>query len=89
MTMVCATDGVELVESKRKGFIHVGEIPKGVDEEHEVVPVVKDEWLAGVVKKGDVDMLAVALMRHHMDHHADPACPWVTQLDAALRSRVG
>ncbi len=86
---VCATDGVPVTENRAGRLIHLDQIPDGVDPEHEVVSVDKEEWLAGVVKRSDTRQLAAALMRHHLDFHADPQCPFVAQLAAALKSPVG
>ena len=86
---VCAKDGVPVGESRTGRLVHLDQLPDGVDPEHEVDSVEQEAWLASVVKRSDVRMLAAALMRHHADFHADPQCPFVKQLDAALRSPVG
>lgn len=85
--MVCKTDGTAVAES-RKGWVHIGEIVAGT-EDHDIEVVTREEFEAGVVKQSDVKMLAAALMRHHLEFHPDPACPWVAQLTAAFRSAVG
>lgn len=87
MTMVCAADGVAVAES-RKGFVHIGELPKEADE-HDVTDVItREEWEAGIVKKSNLQSLVVALMMHHRQFDPDPACKFLAQVEAALRSPV-
>lgn len=86
---VCATDGVPVSENRAGRLIHLDQLPDGTDPEHEVESIEHEEWLARVVKRSDLRMLAAAMIRHHIDFHADPQCPFVAQLTAALKSPVG
>lgn len=88
MTTVCAVDGVEVTTTRTNRLIHLDELPAGT-EEHEIFGVDRDAWLEGVVKRADERALVVALMMHHRTVHPDPACAWLAQLEAAMKSPVG
>ncbi len=86
--MVCSVDGTTVARSRLERWVHVDGIPQGV-EEHDVTEVLTlEEWEAGVVKKSDLQSLVVALLMHHRQFDPDPACKFVTQVEAALRSHV-
>lgn len=86
--MVCATDGVAVAENRLGRWVHTDELPRETDPDHEIVALEEAEWRSSVVKRDDLRQLVVALLMHHREHHADPNCPWVHQVEAALRSPV-
>lgn len=83
--MVCARDGVVVVESRRSGWLHTDDIPKG-HEPHDVDEVTsREEWEAGQARRTNLHGLAAELIEHHTVAHPFSDCEFSQRLAEALR----
>lgn len=83
---VCFNCGVEVAESKSRGWVHVEAIPKGVDPDHPIVVVGPAEFVAVDTARADLRMAANDMLTHHGQFHPHHGCPFSENLERALRS---
>lgn len=85
---VCGVDGVEVRESRTGRLVHVDELPRGTDSDHEIVVVGRDDWEAGWQK----DVSLRAAVDDMLQHHSS-LCPWsaceFTERLAAAAAKLG
>lgn len=85
-TLVCAHDGVEVVESRTGKLIHLDELPRGTGD-HDIDAVDLHEYLSEKDKIADWKAAAAQLMSHHASIHPVSDCPFVVALATAIRGR--
>lgn len=86
MTWVCSVDGVEIARSRTGHWVHLGELPKGVDPDHTGEAVSNNVYLSRHFAREGLRQVASDMLRHHGTIHPDSACEFAARLKAALRS---
>lgn len=82
---VCAVDGVSVAQSRAGRWVHLGELPKAVDPEHEVEPADRAEFQAVVVERGTLKDICLDMLEHHAAIHPTSDCAFAARLREALR----
>jgi hypothetical protein len=82
MMQVCKFDGVKLVRNRLGRWLHIDEIPRGV-EDHEPEPIDSEAYELALAEDNDVKTAALAMLRHH-----DVLCPGC-EFRAKLRRALG
>ena len=86
MSFVCVVDGVEVTNSKSGRLVHIGEIPKGIDPDHEINAVERERFDRVLGAKFDLKAAAEEMLLHHATLHPADGCEWHERLERALRS---
>ena len=81
--MVCAIDGVPLVQNRLGRWLHADEIPRGIDPDHVPVPIDAEEYERALAESETLKTAALAMLRHH-----DVLCPGC-EFRAMLRRALG
>jgi hypothetical protein len=85
--MVCAVDGVALVQSKTGRWVHVDGIPREADPDHEPRPVESEEYARVTERVFGLKAAAEGMLAHHNSLHPADGCPWAERLVLALAPR--
>jgi hypothetical protein len=82
---VCLVDGVDVGAAKSGRLVHLGDLPKGVDPDHDVIAVPFDDFIR--VTEGRISLRAAAedMLAHHATLHPAKECQWAAVLERALR----
>jgi Zn-finger nucleic acid-binding protein len=83
--VVCAVDGVPLSQIWRGIWVHLGELDKDIDPEHEAQPVPEEVYRDQHLGMTFLRQAASDMIRHHGAIHPDSACEFTIRLRAALR----
>jgi hypothetical protein len=83
----CAVDGVAIGESRSGRLVHLGELPKGVDPDHDIVAIAASEYADEVAVNSDLKSAVEDLILHHATLHPLTECVWTDRVHSALRSR--
>ncbi len=84
--LVCAHDGVDLAQARTGRWVHLGELPKEADPEHDPEPIAKASYSLTTFNREMLRQAAADMIRHHGAIHPDSACEFTIRLRAALRS---
>lgn len=84
---VCLVDGVEVAENRARRLVHLGDLPGGVDPDHDIVLADPAALEAEELARQDVHTLAMELVAHHTVMHPMSDCPFSMKLAAALRAK--
>lgn len=85
VTAVCSFDGVELRQNRMGRWIHLGELPKNTDPDHEANPVEIDQYVERHFAREGLRQAAQDMVRHHGSIHPDSVCEFSARLRAALK----
>lgn len=85
MTLVCRVDGVGVARSRSGRWVHVGQLPREADPEHEVDPVEAGALVSTLERELTLRDAALDMMTHHDQLHPSHDCPWAQALSRALR----
>jgi hypothetical protein len=83
---VCAVDGVLISVTKRGGYVHLGDLPKGVDPEHEIRITSEDDFHRNAGARLSLKGAAEDMLTHHTSLHPAESCEWAKALELALRT---
>lgn len=83
---VCAVDGVAVAETRSGAIVHVDEIPKGIDPEHEIVEVSLESFREQRGGRGDLHAAVADLLLHHATLHPLAECEWAARVSTSLRA---
>ena len=86
MSQVCRHDGVVLTQAKNGKWVHVDELPKGVDSDHTPEPVDSEAYAKTVEKRYGLASAAEDMLHHHNQLHPASGCEWAERLSLALRA---
>jgi hypothetical protein len=73
---VCAVCGAEVVQNRTSRWVHIQEIPEGIDPEHVADPIDRADYEAKVTARQNLTDALLTLLRHHDVLCPDPACEW-------------
>lgn len=85
MTLVCRTDGVAVGASRSGRLVHLGELPKGTDPDHEVEAVEADELVSTLTGELLIRDAAHDMLEHHAALCPSRQCEWAERLRQALK----
>ncbi len=83
---VCGNCGILVVEAKSGRLVHVDDLPKDADPNHEIVPVAAADFIHDAEMRYSLKAAAEDMLVHHASFHPASDCPWVVVLERALRS---
>lgn len=83
---VCATDGVPVGAAKSGRFVHLDDLPHGVDPDHEIEAVPWSDFFASEDRRVTLKGAAEDMLAHHATLHPASDCPWAEVLGRALKS---
>lgn len=83
---VCAVDGVKIGLSRSGAMVHLDEIPKGIDADHEIVIVEPREFSATEAHRQDLHSAVADLLLHHGTLHPLSDCEFAARVTGLLRS---
>lgn len=81
--LVCATDGVPVTANRLQRLVHLGELPKGTDPDHEIRAVAPAEFASGAGAKLDIRAAVEDMLAHHATLHPVSDCEWARVLARA------
>lgn len=84
---VCRHDGVLVTTSKTNRLVHAGELPRGTPE-HEIAITSRALYEANFKVKADLRTAVADFMEHHATLHPVADCPWVENVQTALRATM-
>ena len=87
--MVCAVDGVDIATNYAGVWVHTDGLPKGVDPDHIVEPIRRDQWDARSEARADLRLAAEEMVAHHAMVHPLSDCEWAQKLMDALEAQKG
>lgn len=86
MSVVCATCGVAVTNAKSGRLVHLDDIPKGFDSDHEIAATSSVDFLERAHQRLSLKGAAEDMLVHHGTLHPDSDCPWAAVLRRALES---
>ena len=81
--IVCAVDGVELVEARGDRLLHAGSLPPETPE-HDPEPVEWDALMAKRAARSELVLAVEDMLVHHATLHPHKDCQWAEALQRAL-----
>lgn len=81
---VCAACGVLVTVAKSGRLVHLDDIPKGVDPQHEVVAVAEADFSRAEDYRFTLKGAAEDMLAHHAALHPASDCEWAAVLRRAL-----
>ncbi len=86
MASRCATDGVEVAQSRDGRWIHLDALPEDLPEHDVTVVVQAEDYNRAIVQRQSLRLAASEMLRHHGTLHPDSTCEWAAHLRTALRT---
>ena len=83
---VCAIDGVAVAETRRGAIVHVDELPKGIDPDHEIIEVSLETFRDQRGSRHDLTSAVQDLLLHHATLHPLTECEWAARVTTSLRA---
>ncbi len=84
--IVCGICGVPVGAAKNGRFVHLDDIPQGVNPDHEITPVPSSDFFNAEDYRFTLKGAAEDMLAHHATLHPASDCPWAVVLQRALKS---
>ena len=83
---ICGRCGSRIAIAKSGRLVHLDEIPKGVDPDHEIAATTESDYAAQYDYRFTLKGAAEDMLAHHATLHPSSECEWAVLLRRALRS---
>lgn len=83
---VCGICGVLVATAKSGRLVHLDDIPKGSDPDHEIVAIPVSDFVLAQGGRVSLKGAAEDMLAHHATLHPESGCAWAEVLRRALAS---
>ncbi len=83
---VCGSCGVAIAAAKNGRLVHLDDLPKGSDPDHEIVAVATSDFVQAEESRFTLKGAAEDMLAHHATLHPATECEWAEVLRRALVS---
>jgi hypothetical protein len=83
---ICGRCGIPITVAKSGRLVHLDDLPKGIDPDHEIAATTQSDFEAYQDYRFTLKGAAEDMLAHHATLHPSSECEWAAVLRRALRS---